>query len=240
MICRLRGIIAAMTVVLGTAACHHSVPRASTDALEDSTTKRCGPRKGPWLTVMMQWGASDSLHRWSNDSLRTVLLAMSDTDQAVRNAWIAHQSDSALIRHMRIVDSTNDQRIRRIIQQSGWPTRSMVGPRGESAAWLIIQHGDDSLQHAGLRLLQQAGDSEVNPTEVAMLDDRVRMHDKLPQRFGSQLSGRPDGSFELYTLEDPAHVGERRAKAGMEPLPQYLCEIEALYHHPVVGGVPSS
>jgi hypothetical protein len=236
---RVRAIIAATTVTLGSTACHHAAPPPSTATALDSTAKRCGEDKGPWLTVMMQWGARDSLHRWTNDSLRKVLLTMSDTDQAVHIAWIAHQNDSSLARRTAIVDSTNDQQIRRIIQRYGWPTRSMVGPRGESAAWLIIQHGDDSLQHAGLQLIQHAGDSEVNPTEVAMLEDRVRMHDKLPQRFGSQLRERPDGSYELYTVEDSARIEARRAKAGMEPLAQYLCQIAVMYHHPVVG-VPGS
>lgn len=236
---RIRSGVAAIGVLLGAIACHHRASLPASQSVADSEIKKCGEMKGPWVEVMHRWEASDKLH-WTNDSLRRVLLAMSDTDQAVRNAWIAHQSDTTIERGMRIVDSTNDQQIRRIIGQYGWPTRTMVGSKGESAAWLIIQHADDSLQHAGLRLMQHEGEGEVSPTELAMLDDRVRMHDKLPQRFGSQLSERPDGSYELYTLDDPAHVEERRAKAGLEPLPQYLCGIEAIYHHPVVASVPAS
>jgi hypothetical protein len=199
------------------------------------TTAACIDTTGAWWTVLQQWGASESLHQWRNDSLRTVLRAMADTDQAVRNAWIANQRDRALERRMHVVDSVNDVRIRAILASDGWPTRTLVGARGESAAWLIVQHGDDSLQHLGLRLLAQTADSEVNPTEVAMLEDRVRMHDHLPQRFGSQLSERTDGNLELYVLDDSEHVDERRSRVGLPPLKEYECQIEATYHHRVVS-----
>ncbi len=207
------------------------------DSLTASVVKACphaADSTDPWTRVGKRWREPAGAAPWTNDSLRRVLLAMADTDQAVRTAWIANQTDSGLERRMAVIDSTNDVRIRQIIRHDGWPTRSMVGARGESAAWLIVQHGDDSLQHAGLRLMQRAPDSEVNATELAMLDDRVRMHDHRPQRFGSQLSTRPDGKYELYTLEDPAHVDARRERAGLPPLAEYLCEIEAVYQHPVI------
>ncbi|HTD59732.1 MAG TPA: DUF6624 domain-containing protein [Gemmatimonadaceae bacterium] len=223
-------VLMATAVLVAGAACHARPPDHAWP-----TTASCIDTTGAWWTVLQQWGASESLHQWRNDSLRTVLRAMADTDQGVRNAWIAKQQDSALARRMHVVDSVNAVRIRAILANDGWPTRTLVGARGESAAWLIVQHGDDSLQHMGLRLLAQAADSEVNPTEVAMLEDRVRMHDHRPQRFGSQLSERTDGNLELYLLDDPEHVEERRARVGLPPLKEYECQIEATYHRRVVS-----
>ncbi len=60
-------------------------------------------------------------------------------------------------------------------------------------------------------------------SELALLEDRVLLDEGKSQRYGSQLKFNPEnGTYELYPIDDPAGVNERRQEMGLGPLEDYL------------------
>jgi hypothetical protein len=197
-------------------------PTAAAEGFQLDTNAR-------WVRVLMAW-SDESARAWSNDSLRTVLLGMAQMDQESRRGLTPERiADTAYVHHMNRVDSANARRMRGIIARFGWPTKSIVGARGASAAWLIVQHSAE-LQEEGERLMLAAKPGEVSPADLALLIDRRLVSQERPQRFGSQLKPFENGTTSFYPIEDAAGVDERRAAAGLPPLAEYIRMIEGMYH----------
>ena len=125
---------------------------------------------------------------------------------------------------MQAVHDHNAGRLLQVIEQYGWPGRSLVGEEGAQAAWLILQHAitQPALQRRGLALLQAAPTGEVHPIEVAMLEDRIRCFEGRGQIYGTQFDWDPTGNLSPLPIEDPAEVDQRRAEIGLGPLAQDL------------------
>lgn len=76
------------------------------------------------------------------------------------------------------VDRIHTARLKEIVAEIGWPTRSKVGASASYAAWLLARHADSDLnvqQHA-LSLMRDIPESEVSPSYLAYLEDRVRVN----------------------------------------------------------------
>jgi hypothetical protein len=81
-----------------------------------------------------------------------------------------------------------------------------------------VQHADLTYQEKYFPIMQAAATAGELPIRyVAMLVDRILMRKKLPQLYGSQLTDE-SGTLAVYPMEDPQHVDERRAAAGMVPV----------------------
>ena len=184
-----------------------------------------------WVSVLMAW-SDESAHAWTNDSLRGVLIDMARVDQAVRQDLTPERlADTAFIHAMARVDSANARQLRNIIARFGWPTKSMVGAKGASAAWLIVQHVPE-LQEEGERLMLSAPPGEVSPADLALLIDRRLVSQGKPQRYGSQLQPLREGEtvMSFYPIEDLADLDARRAEVGLMPLADYIRMMEGAYH----------
>ncbi len=157
--------------------------------------------------------------------LRMELLAMSDKDQQLRmgrRSGGGAPSKEAMAQIVD-VDAQNTARMHEIIDEYGWPTLSMVGDDGASAAWLLVQHADrdNEFQRRCLELMKPLVDGgEVSAVDVAYLTDRMRMHEGKPQVYGTQFH-RSNGLWEPYPIEDPDRVDERRAALGLPTLAEY-------------------
>ena len=151
-----------------------------------------------------------------DESLRSTLLQMARDDQeAIRivtadpgrqpNALESMQADEMMRR--------NQALIRKIVQERGWPGRSLVGDDGSAAAWLVVQHmdGDLEFQQKCLALMQEAFlIGEVLPRNLAYLTDRVLTHQGKPQMYGIQGGG-------VTSAADEARIDANRAALGLEP-----------------------
>lgn len=156
-----------------------------------------------------------------NKILRAELIQMDEYDQVVRAELAA---DGSLFDgyhpRMAAVHDANAARLRTIIATHGWPTEPLVGVDGAKAAHRIAQH---SINHPEFmrecrRLLEEASARGEAPRwQFAYLDDRIRVYEGLPQRYGTQWRDGPHG-LEPYPIEDPDHVDERRAELGLPSL----------------------
>lgn len=185
-----------------------------------------------WRRARQVWLGANAGRRAQDDALRRRLLALADSDQAVRHFMSVPDSmaNTAAIRRMALQDSTDGVALRAIVARYGWPTVRLVGRDGAEAAFTLAQHGDDALLNQALRLMLALPSTEVLPTNLALLQDRVLRHAGKPQRYGSQLSRNPDGTWSFEPMEDPAHVDERRARMALPPLHVYACMVRAMYH----------
>ena len=89
------------------------------------------------------------------------------------NPWVVLRSTSELLA---------------ILESSGWPRRSEVGSDAAMAAFLVVQHGDLETQKRFLPALRlRVDEGEAQASHWALLLDRVRMREGLPQVYGSQV-----------------------------------------------------
>jgi hypothetical protein len=108
-----------------------------------------------------------------------------------------------------------------IIEEHGWPGKSLVGEDGSHAAWFLLQHAIDrpDLQRRGLPLLRAAvARGEAAPAQVAYLEDKICFFQRRPQRYGTQFDWDADGRMSPWLLEDAERVDQYRAAVGLGPL----------------------
>jgi hypothetical protein len=146
------------------------------------------------------------------------IMQMSEVDQQMRKSG---QWDSS-------VDVANTQRMKEIVEQIGWPTRSKVGKHASERAWLLVQHADldRAFQRMCLELMKAQAAGEVKPANIAYLEDRVRVGEGRPQVYGTQFYTDEAGNLGPQPIEDPDHVDERRQAVGLQPLSEYARDVE--------------
>jgi hypothetical protein len=119
--------------------------------------------------------------------------------------------------------------MRALLEEHGWPEDGVAGADGPEAAWLVAQHaiGEPHFQRRCRTLLDLASaEGRVPRWQLAYLDDRVRVFEGKPQRFGTQIDLRPDGP-QPHALEDPAQVDAWRQEVGLPPLAVALNRAQA-------------
>jgi hypothetical protein len=163
---------------------------------------------------------------WSNDSLRRVLLDLREVDQAARREFGARVTDSMYVKQLIRKDSALTAQLNAIIDRFGFPTRSMVGPDAANAAMLIVQHAAPSFQERVLAVTKRIPRGELSPEALAMLEDRVLVHQGKLQRYGTQFTIAGDDIFRFAPTEDVAGLAIRREQAGLPPMDLYVCMME--------------
>jgi hypothetical protein len=211
-----------------TAAGWDDVDHLQTDA--DLASLHTDKRWQPMLTKLT--AAVAYAQRNYNQPLKKELEQIYATDQGIRRkisqvekqyGMKAAMADS-LTSQMTAIDERNEARVTAMIDQYGWPGNSLVGRQGSTTAFLVIQHARPSVQRKYLPLMREAAaKGELAKSSLALLEDRVLMYQGKPQLYGSQLRGNAaTGKYELYPIEDEAHVDERRSTMGLGPLAEYV------------------
>ena len=119
------------------------------------------------------------------------------------------------------VDADNSAWLVDVVTHRGWPGRSLVGEDGAMAAWMLAHHADafPERQRTLLTALTEAvARGEASAAQQAYMEDRVRVNSGQGQRFGTQSTVTADGRRELFPVEDPDGLAERRAAVGLPPL----------------------
>lgn len=157
-----------------------------------------------------------------NEALRRELIAMREEDLNVREELA---SDGALFEGyhptMEAVHRRNGLRLLAILNEVGWPGRSLAGEDGCEAAWLIAHHALPlpELGRLALTLLQEAVVAGEAPAlQAAMLEDRICMNEGRPQVYGTMYDWDEDGRMVPIPIANPAGLDARRIAVGLEPL----------------------
>ena len=150
-------------------------------------------------------------------------LVRSKVDSVQKNFGMKSPQWESLMKEMRTIDARNKELITAMIDQYGWPGKSLVGATGSLTAFLVIQHSDLATQLKYLPLMREAAaKGELAKSSLALVEDRVLVGQGKPQRYGSQLRTNKDtGKTEFFPIEDEAHVDERRASVNLGKLAEY-------------------
>jgi hypothetical protein len=150
------------------------------------------------------------------EAIAAEILAMAEEDQRMRREVSAGARtwDPS-------VDERNTSRVRAIVSEIGWPTVSRVGAQAEHMAWLLVQHAEHAFQKECFALMAREPADEVCPRHLAYLEDRIRVREGRPQRYGTQLEKDGDG-WKPVSTDDPEGLDARRQAVGLEPISEYL------------------
>lgn len=107
----------------------------------------------------------------------------------------------------------NVERLNAIFDSAGWPG-------GWAADWLLYHAiWSPNVMRRGLGLLRAAERrKEVDPLDVALLEDRILMLEGRPQQYGTQLEWDDDGVLKPLPIADAADIDVRRGAVGLGPL----------------------
>lgn len=128
------------------------------------------------------------------------------------------------------IDKRTRTRMSAVVDELGWPGKSLVGEEASHAAWLLVQHADadPEFQKKCLDLMKKAPPGEVSGKDIAYLTDRTLINSGQPQVYGTQLNEK----FEPSPMSDPDHVDKRRAEVGLGPLKEYIEKTREAYLNP--------
>lgn len=161
------------------------------------------------------------------------LLRMRDLEQAPRAAMMAvdfqkippaerKAAYTAMWQQITPIDEANQKAVLEMLPPEGWFTISRYGKEASRAAFLIVQHGNVELWRRFVPVLEPlAAKGEVEPSQFALMYDRLETTEGRKQRYGSQMRCKA-GKWVPDPIENPEELDARRAKLGMEPYASYL------------------
>lgn len=122
------------------------------------------------------------------------------------------------------IDKKHTSRLKLILAEFGFPKISKFGKTLNHNFWLIVQHSPDhEFMKSYLTLMKNQHKDDYDFKDYAYLLDRVLMHDKKPQIYGTQLYlNEKSKKFELWEVEDFPNLDERRLKIGLTSIAEYL------------------
>jgi tetratricopeptide (TPR) repeat protein len=123
------------------------------------------------------------------------------------------------------LNDENQQIVCKVINTSGWPKKSEVGADAASAAFLVVQHADLTLQKKYLPMLKKACETnEAKKTDLALLIDRVELGEGRMQIYGSQINFNDSlKTYYVCNMVDPDNLEKRRSEMGFKrPFAEYV------------------
>ena len=128
----------------------------------------------------------------------------------------------ALWAKIKQADQENLEAIENIIAEHGWVGGQRFR-KGGRAIFMVLQHSPLEIQEKYFPMLEMAvkrGTATNN--ELALMTDRIRVGNDLPQIYGSQLIKNASGKYEVAPIENLKNVNFRRSEMGLEPMKSYL------------------
>jgi hypothetical protein len=165
-----------------------------------------------------------------DESLEKAVLDMEAHDQNLRTELTAAGALNDIY-HPRLEElhRANASRLRQIIAVFGWPGVALVGEKGAKAAWRIALHSisEPAFMRQCRDLIEHASDAGDAPRwQFAIIDDRIRVYEGRPQRYGTQLRMGQMG-LEPHPIENEGRVSSMRAQAGLPPLARTVAQARA-------------
>lgn len=122
-------------------------------------------------------------------------------------------------------DSINLIKVEKILNEYGWLGKDIIGEKGNSTLFLVIQHSDLETQLKYLPMMREALKlGNIKSNDFAKFEDRIAMKQGKKQIYGSQIIIDGD-RFYVYPIIDPEKVNERRSEVGLEPIEEYVKKV---------------
>lgn len=136
--------------------------------------------------------------------------------------------DSKLVKEQQLIidknHSVNENRVKDILEKHDWPTKDMIGERGNWTICNVIQHSDNEFRIHYLPMMRQAvKDKKLEPRFLVRAEDRIATERGDLQIYGGQMKYYPETkSFNLWPVYDPANIDKRRAAIGLDSIAIFL------------------
>lgn len=121
-------------------------------------------------------------------------------------------------------DSINLIKVSKILDERGWPSKKLIGKRGTSTLFLVIQHANQNAQEKYLPLIEKAvADNNLPKRQYAMFYDRLVLRRGERQVYGTQLAINKESKKPyVLPLKNPYNVDKRRAEMGLNSMQENL------------------
>ncbi|MEM1217700.1 MAG: DUF6624 domain-containing protein [Bacteroidota bacterium] len=148
-------------------------------------------------------------------TVRDTLQWVYERDQGIRDGKLPFDAR---------IDRLNQEIVASIIDKCGFPQRAVFGDTALAAIFLVVQHGEAPLRAQLYPVIVAAmQQGEYAASQIALMEDRIRMDQGLPQKYGSQIIKEPTtGAWAVYPIEEPERVDFYRDSVGLEGLATYL------------------
>lgn len=170
-----------------------------------------------------------------NAALAQEIIGRAARDQSARTLLIKTPPSSpkwkGYQRDVMKVDADNTARMKQIVNEYGWPGKSLLGEKAAGDAWLMIQHADADkpFQRKCFKLVLRALDQgEIARPDAALFIDRVLVGEGRPQLYGSQWNFK-DGTLKPAPIMDPKTVDARRKAMHLMPMKEYETLLKQVY-----------
>ncbi len=111
-----------------------------------------------------------------------------ETGIAVRNLGPGSPVVTALRRMQSLQNEKNLEELEILLEIKGWPEKSQVGREASEAPFYVLQHSNARAQEKYIGLFEAAcRKGEGNWQQYALMFDRMRMNQNLPQKYGTHF-----------------------------------------------------
>ena len=118
----------------------------------------------------------------------------------------------------------NEQRITTLLDSHGWPSKDIIGERGNLTISNVLQHSSNDIRIKYLPLMREAvARGDLHPRFLVRAEDRIATEQGKLQLYGGQMKYYPETkSFNVWPVYDPANIDKRRAAIGLGPIAEHL------------------
>ena len=173
-----------------------------------------------------------STKKGTQENLIAVLDTIWQTEQLpirLRDSLIStYGVDSELVKAQQlIIDKNhiiNESKVKKILEKHGWPTKEMIGERGNWTICNVIQHSDNDVRIQYLPMMRKAvKDKKLEPRFLVRAEDRIATERGDLQIYGGQMKYYPETkSFNLWPVFDPENIDKRRTEIGLDSIAIFL------------------
>ena len=196
---------------------------------EDLVSLHADKRWAPILAVIQK--NKDKAEANYNKPLTRELDSIYDADQNGRQQIMATENKygdtskqmKALWAAMGKQDDIDLIKIKAVLDKYGWVGPDVVGSKGNTTLFLVIQHADSLTRDKYLPMMRTAvKNGKAQASQLALMEDRSALENGKKQIYGSQVA-RDEKANKYYfrPIEDEANVDKRRKSVGLPPLEEY-------------------
>jgi hypothetical protein len=150
-------------------------------------------------------------------------LVLSDLDLSALSESDKQAMWAAIWSQIGPIDRENQALLLQMVPEEGWFPISRYGVEGAMAAFLIVQHADQSLWRRFLPTIEaMVKTGEAQGPAYALMYDRLALSEGRPQRYGSQMQCSNGQYVVMEPVEDAALIDERRSSVGLPTLAENL------------------
>ncbi|MEP1385568.1 MAG: DUF6624 domain-containing protein [Paraglaciecola sp.] len=123
----------------------------------------------------------------------------------------------------------HSETLQAIVSLHGWPSESLVGTKGVTAAFIIVKHSQDLLfQQNMLPLIIQSylNGQGITGQSVAIITDLVAIKQEKPQIFGTQYDVI-NGKVIFKPIANIGTIDSLRAELSLVPFAEFKQQLES-------------